>query len=374
MYSGIKKLIKNKVLHYHEFSYEEYIRKSFKESSMKWVNKKLTPEQEREVQDFYLKHLGQKIDTSYHAYYYSRNNIFSPKYVPSSIYKARIVGRLNDMRIKDAYIDKNQYERLFPEINHPKTILKCVNGYYYQDNKPITKKYAVEFCSNVSDLILKPTLESVHGTKVTCVNSENGVVLDTGKKIEDLFDSYGNHFIVQERIKQHDLMSALNPTSVNTIRLLTYRRGNTIELLYAVVRIGRKGEIIDNESSGGITSRIDSDGYLDRYAYGSPSEGAFEKTDSGIIIDRYEIPSYKEVVDIVKMLHLQLPFFNLAGWDIAIGYDGNPLFVEWNSRTELSQTAVGPAFGDFTEEILNLTRTLATTRYYIIGQQKFNKD
>ena len=167
-------------------------------------------------------------------------------------------------------------------------------------------------------------------------------------------------------------MSALNPTSVNTVRLLTYRRDNTIELLYAVARIGRKGEFIDNESKGGITCKINKDGCLNKFAYGSLNEGKITQTDSGVIIDNYKIPSYNKIVEIVKTLHLNLPYFNLAGWDIAIEKDGAPLFIEWNLRTELSQTAAGPAFGDFTEEVLEKTRILPTTRYYIIGQRKFN--
>src|SRR5690606_25247014 len=114
------------------------------------------------------------------------------------------------------------------------------------DNQPISKDDAVQLCSNINDVIIKPSLESIHGSKVASFVSENGIT-DKGIKVEELFNSYGKHFIVQERVKQHEGMSALNPTSVNTVRLFTYRRGNTIELLYAVVRIGRKGKIIDNE-------------------------------------------------------------------------------------------------------------------------------
>lgn len=372
MLSKIKQTVREELSLRHENKYEKSIENSFKKNSLALIKPKLTNQQEKEIQDFYVKHFGRKIDLSYHAYYYARNGIFSPKYIPSSIYKARIAGRLNDFRQKDAYVDKNLFDRLFPQINHPKAIVKCINGYFYHDSQPISKEDAIQLCSNVDDVIIKPSLESIHGSRVASFVSSNGIT-DKGQKIYDLFNSYGKHFIVQERVKQHTGMSALNPTSVNTIRLFTYRRDNTIELLYAVVRIGRKGKIIDNESSGGITTKIDSYGRLDRFAYGSPTEGKLEQTDSGVTINGYEIPSFDKVVNIVKTLHLQLPYFNLAGWDIAIGDDGEPVFIEWNARTELSQTAVGPAFGKFTEEVLELTRTLPTTRYYIIGQRSFNE-
>ena len=34
--------------------------------------------------------------------------------------------------------------------------------------------------------------------------------------------------------------------------------------------------------------------------------------------------------------------------------DGNPVMIEWNRAAELSQVAHGPAFGEYTEEILSI--------------------
>jgi hypothetical protein len=58
------------------------------------------------------------------------------------------------------------------------------------------------------------------------------------------------------------------------------------------------------------------------------------------------------VVETVKQLHYKLPFFNFVGWDVAIDEAGEPILVEWNICTELSQSANGPAFGDYTERII----------------------
>lgn len=59
------------------------------------------------------------------------------------------------------------------------------------------------------------------------------------------------------------------------------------------------------------------------------------------------VPSYDKVIESVKSLHYQLPYFNLAGWDIVVGEDGDPVFIECNSRAELNQTAAGLAFGEY---------------------------
>jgi len=372
MLSSLKEKVKTKLHQYNEDKYEKNLRSNFKKKNLKWCDKSFTKEQEKEIQDFYVKNLGHKIDLIYHKYWYSRTGIFSPLFVPSSIYKAHIVGRVNDMRMKDAYVDKNRYEDFFTEIKHPKSILKCIDGYFYHDNLPVDDITAVELCSNLNEVIIKPSLDSIHGTKVMSICTKDGKLID-GKSIEDLFKSYGTNFIIQEKIKQHERMAALNPTSVNTIRLLTYRRGSDIELLYTVIRIGRKDKIIDNESSGGVTTKINRNGCLEKKLYAPPAEGVLDRTDSGVVVEGYRIPSYDRVVDVVKSMHLKLPYFDLAGWDISVGEDGEPVFIEWNARTELSQTAAGPAFGEFTEEILYKARTYPTTRYFIIGKKGYNE-
>lgn len=341
---------------------EKMIEREFKKSSFKWCKQKLTSKQEEQVQDFYLAHAGRKINTMYHAYFLSRNGYFSPKYIPEGIYLARISYRLNDMRMRNAYADKNQFERLFPQIRHPESILKCINGYFYSKEQPITREQAAKLCGNISEAIIKPTLESEGGNRVCLFSSGNGI-LEDGRSIADLFDSYGKNFIIQKRIKQHPVLSALNPSSINTIRILTYRRQNEIEILYTVIRIGRKDKVVDNESAGGMSARIERDGTLAKYAFGTPEEGAREKTDAGVVIEGYSIPSFEKIKETVKQLHFQLPFFNLVGWDMAMDEEGEPVFIECNFHAGLSQSAHGPAFGEFTEEILNVIRAKPTTRF-----------
>ena len=77
-----------------------------------------------------------------------------------------------------------------------------------------------------------------------------------------------------------------------------------------------------------------------------------EYTDSGIKLDQYEVPSFKEAVELAKKLHLYLPFFNIVGWDMAIDKEGNPIMIEFNVNPDLSQSANGPAFGEYTDMLV----------------------
>ena len=63
----------------------------------------------------------------------------------------------------------------------------------------------------------------------------------------------------------------------------------------------------------------------------------------------------------VKKAHYQLPYFKLMGWDIAIEEDGTPTMIEFNTTPDLSQSANGPAFGEYTEMILKEAKSRNNT-------------
>ena len=206
---------------------------------------------------------------------------------------------------------------------------------------------------DLKEAVIKPSVLGSWGIGVNLFHSENGFVPEMNTSVEDLFSRYKKCFIIQSKLQQHPELAKLNPTSVNTIRVMSYRRDNEVIILYAVIRIGRKGKVVDNESSGGIKADIDlQTGRIKGLAYGNPTEGTMPHTDSGVILDKYLIPSFSQLLDFVKDLHLRLPYFRLIGWDVSVDTNGNPILIEWNRSSDLSQVAHGPAFGDYTEEIL----------------------
>lgn len=327
---------------------ERYIKKSLKGLKDK---KTLTKAQKREIQDYYQKLIGKKILLTCHEYFYSRSGVYSKEYVPTYLYHTDIIGKANMMPYRDALADKNMCDLLFPDVKHPKTLLKNMNGYYYFEGEPVTKEEAIHRCQNLHYMLIKPTLDK-HGNGVKSLEVTNGVTNHDGATIAEVFDHYQKNFQIQERLKQHERMSALNPTSVNTIRILTYRSGMEILVIYAVVRIGRKGQVIDNQSAGGMSANIGKDGKMEKYAYGGSVEDHIQQTDSGVVLEGYEIPSYEKVMETVKRLHFHLPFFDIVGWDMAVDEEGDPVILEWNANTGLSQSAFGPGLGEYTERII----------------------
>ena len=338
-------------------SYLEGIRLSFN----KLVNKKeLTKEQKKEIQDFYSNLLGYHIPLDYHKYFTSRTGIYSKLYFPTSIYKTDIVGRLNVYPLKRAYTDKNISDIILPNIHQPKVFLKNMNGYFYFEGKPVDRNDAIQLCSNLGEVIIKPSLTG-RGIGVSKITIQNGLTNLDEKSIQEVFDVYKEDFLIEELVHQHPLMTALNPSSINTIRIVTYRNDMEIVVVYTVIRIGRKDKPIDNESAGGISTIIYQDGTLGKYAYGSPGNDNIEFTDSGVRLEGYMSPSFSNAIDMVKKAHYQLPYFKLMGWDIAIEEDGTPTMIEFNTTPDLSQSANGPAFGEYTEMILKEAKSRNNT-------------
>lgn len=315
------------------------------------VKNRLSCNQIEEIQDFYQNILGHSVPVDWHQYFYSRTGIYSKLYIPTNEYKNHLIGRLNIYPFHLAYNDKNMTDITLPHTHQPKIYLKNMCGYYYSEGKAITKEEAVYLCKDLGDVIIKPSLTG-RGVGVRKVHLANGMVTGEKKSIGDLFNEYKADFLIQKLIVQHSQMSALNPSSINTIRVVSYRSGMEIKAVYTVIRIGRKGMNIDNESAGGISAIINQDGTIGKYAYGAPGIDKVEYTDSGIRLDGYKVPSFNRAIELVKFSHLQLPYFNLIGWDIAIEEDGTPVMIELNLNPDLSQSANGPAFGEYTEEIL----------------------
>lgn len=314
-------------------------------------HRKLTKAQKREVQDFYKSMIGREVDLYSHEYFFSRTGHFTKEYVPTNLYHCELVRKANFYPFMYFYSDKNMQEILLDKDSTAHVILKNMNAYYYYEGKPVSEKEAISLCSNLDKSIIKPTLRS-KGKGVQVFSVKDGITSIDGLTIGQLFKKYSKNFIIQECIKQHEKMAALNPTSVNTIRILSYRSDMEVLIIYSVVRIGRKGQVIDNQSAGGISTTVTKEGKLGKVAFGGYSEDNILTTDTGVVLEGYEIPSYDKAIEMVKRLHLKLPYANIVGWDVAIKEDGNPVLIEFNTNPGLSQSAFKSGMGEYTERII----------------------
>lgn len=146
-------------------------------------------------------------------------------------------------------------------------------------------------------------------------------------------------YLVQERITQHPKMAALCPATINTIRLQTVMdKAGEVHPFGPALRVGRKGQTVDNWAKGGLLVGIDREkGTLLEMGFLKPQFGTSTKEhpDTHIQFQDFEIPFYKEAEALAVRLHHYLYRCHSIGWDIAITEKG-PVFIEGNGWWEIS--------------------------------------
>jgi len=308
----------------------------------------------RELSAYYQER-GFKVSMMFDDYFSSLNGIHSDRYLSMDLYYFYVIPALNRYDFKDAYLDKNIYSILFPNIKQPASIVKNIHGHFYHNGEEITIDEAVAMVGQTGEeLMIKPTVETCNGVGVEQITDL------TPSNVKSLFLDYEFNFIVQEKVTQHPSLQQVNPTSLNSMRLYTYRRADgTYAYLhpYAHLRFGGKGAIKDNVSQGGGTCLIHEDGLVDDRVYRFKSmtvSSLYEETG----VKNLVIPAYDKVIETLKKMHQRLPYFDFVGWDVTVLPSGEPLLIEFNlvPSVEGPQMMAGPMFGEFLDEVIDRAR------------------
>ena len=175
----------------------------------------------------------------------------------------------------------------------------------------------------------------------------NGEVYDRDAAQEYLSDAFKNKYVIQDVLVQHSAMSYLNPSSVNTIRIITGRtkKDKHVEFVTGFLRIGGGGSFTDNMAGGGMAVGINFEtGYLQHFGYlydGKKSQRIEKHPVLEIPFDSIRIPHLKEAIATSIELHERLDCLQFIGWDVAIT-EGSVSFIEGNDNPGLSQSNHGP--------------------------------
>jgi hypothetical protein len=144
-------------------------------------------------------------------------------------------------------------------------------------------------------------------------------------------------WVLEEYLEQHERMRAFNWTSVNTMRIWVLRSGEGPPfLLGGYLRIGRRGSLVDNQTSGGLVARIDpatgtlgpaTNGYVDRPWYAVHPDHAAP-------IEGETVPCWSEATSLATSTLMLFPNIRFAGFDIAVS-SRSPVVIELNVSPDL---------------------------------------
>lgn len=106
--------------------------------------------------------------------------------------------------------------------------------------------------------------------------------------------------VIQEALKQHDTLSKLNPSSVNTCRVLSMLNNEEVKIYSTIIRMGIGESKVDNASSGGITCGINSYDRLKDRAYAQNGKMYTSHPTTGLGFDEIVVPSYRQIIEQTK--------------------------------------------------------------------------
>ena len=162
--------------------------------------------------------------------------------------------------------------------------------------------------------------------------------------LTEIFSTARQNYLLQEIARQSDTLAALNPSSLNTIRCLTYldRRGQA-HVMGATLRLGAGTMVVDNASSGGMFCGIDINrGCLLATAINKAEDTFTRHPTTGIVFEDYALPQLESVFRMCTRCHEAIGHPMTVGWDVATTPDG-PMLLEGNTRWMAKlHTAVDP--------------------------------
>ena len=272
-------------------------------------------------------------------------------YLPDNFYNTFIDEYFANPQHSRPGNDKNLYDLFFSGVKQPKTVFRKVYGMYLdQDYKEISLKDAIKRSRDVGEVVLKKAKFSSGGHGVMFWNPS----VDGEDKLVNFLNS-SNHIVCQEAIKQHPDIALLNPTSINTLRMLTFFFEDKIHMLSTFIRFGAPGSRLDNIHSGGFACGIGCDGRLRDVAVDIAGT-RIDHRPQGKCLNEIKVPNYDKCVDLVTDLSRRLVVMSrLLAWDIAIDEKGDPIVIEYspsNAGSNYHQLCNGPIFGDMTEDVL----------------------
>ena len=316
----------------------------------------LSAETKREILKRFAQYGFSNISLKWHQYYSGMHGSVHSDFVPENIFYGHIEPALNKAALYAAWEDKASMEKFVDSCLTPNTFLKNSNGFFYIGEEMVTIDEAIDFCSTLSQFVIKPSMGSWGGSGVKKI--ELNSVDDKKNLLKVIFTDYKKDFVVQEMLKQSPELAKFNPSSINTLRVMSYLRPSGVVILSKLLRTGKEGSFTDSITTGGVAVGVDEDGRLTDFGV----NGFGIKTKNLKDDKRFKafvFPENDKIFETIEKVHKQMPYFKLISWDVMINDKSEIKIIEFNTFGQginLQQVTYGTLFGEYFDEIMEITK------------------
>ena len=300
-------------------------------------------------------------------YYYFSHALFHPA---SGDYRRYVGHRTTWRLIREAHVlnpllkNKLLLEALLREAGvpgPPATLLSVRNGHYYDHTTSRElAKISVEdlrgrihaALASCKGVFVKRTSAQAGSDAVLIRQDLTGLGLNSSSVtsiecIEDLHNRLATgEWIIAPQVEQHTDLARVYPVSVNTLRLVTWKKSHTrIEVIAALMRFGDLGSVTDNRKSGGLCVPVEIEGgALKGHGFKNSRFRPMVHDRHPHTLERFlglRCPGFDEARRVCQSAH-HLIDNPIVGWDVAICPESVRI-LEGNGNPDvtLTQLAIG---------------------------------
>jgi len=284
-------------------------------------------------------------------------------YVAQDIFYGIIEPKLNNRSLALAHADKNSYDKYYSINPFPRNLVRNIHGIFLNsDYQLISEKDFPLFLKGRDRVLVKPSIESSQGRNIRIFTKDiSGSFYDSSGDrltIDYINRKYKKNYVVQEYVQQHPYFTQFNESSLNCARIFTYRSvtTNKVTVLGSLLKFGKGGSFIDNQSAGGICSEIDANGYLNRYGTDILGNKYHTFGNNRKFYEAGPVHKIEEMKKIAVKIASENYHFRLIGIDICVDSDDKPVIIEVNNNylgINFHQMAGRSLFKEFTDEVID---------------------
>lgn len=266
----------------------------------------------KDYQDALNKHLVSYSEYMYQYEFWRLNEAQRSEFIS----RAQVRGFYYDIpwNIKNIFWNKSEFLLKFSPYIHRQWL--CAQKCSYE----VFKSFIIEH-----ECVIKP-LDNCCGFGIAPISALQ-------KKDSRVFYDYccANNLLIEERIQQCDELASFHPASINSIRVVTVRKGDTPIVFGAFLRMGCHNSFVDNAHAGGLFAQINIDSGIIE-SDGISVNGSLHTfhPDSLIRIKGFKIPQWDKIKAVCIKAADVIKENPITGWDVVINRQGIIEFIEGN--------------------------------------------